>query len=255
MFFPEGLTALPDISAIIATAKKQGYKDIGSLACAEAPQCELANTLIKSLATKDGLNYAYGGLVSSTAPNYTANCLAAKGAGAKLLVLLIATADLGNKIADDCARQNYKPGWFIPGEAIGTGYLTKAFNNTYNAVGVQPWFSKDPTMKDFHAAMKKYAKGVNIDKADLPMNSVDAWASGLMLQKAVELSGATGVPTTADILAGLAKFDNETLGGVTGGLSYSDPENKNQYCYFTILIKNQKFTLPDGAKPSCVAKT
>jgi branched-chain amino acid transport system substrate-binding protein len=255
MFFPEGLTAIPDISAIIATAKKQGFKDIGSLACAEAPQCELANTLIKSLATKDGLNYAYGGLVSSTAPDYTANCLAAKGAGAKLLVLLIATADLGNKIADDCARQNYKPGWFIPGEAIGTGYLTKAFNNTYNAVGVQPWFSKDPSMKDFHAAMKKYAKGVNIDKADLPMNSVDAWASGLMFQKAVELSGATGVPTTADVLAGLAKFNNETLGGITGGLSYSDPENKNQYCYFTILIKNQKFTLPDGAKPSCVAKT
>ena len=63
------------------------------------------------------------------------------------------------------------------------------------------------------------------------------------------------MPTTADILAGLAKFDNETLGGITGGLSYSDPENKNQYCYFTILIKNQKFTLPDGAKPSCVAKT
>ena len=62
------------------------------------------------------LTYSYGGLVSSTAPDYTANCLAAKGAGAKLLVLLIATADLGNKIADDCARQNYKPGWFIPGK-------------------------------------------------------------------------------------------------------------------------------------------
>ena len=110
-------------------------------------------------------------------------------------------------------------------------------------------------MKDFHAAMKQYAKSVNIDKADLPMNSVDAWASGLMLQKAVELNGGTGVPTSADILAGLAKFNNETLGGITGGLSYSDPTNKNQYCYFTILIKNQKFTLPAGAKPSCVAKT
>ena len=110
-------------------------------------------------------------------------------------------------------------------------------------------------MKDFHAAMKKYAKGVNIDEADLPMNSVDAWASGLMFQTAVELSGATGVPTTADILAGLAKFSNETLGGVTGGLTFSDPTDKNQFCYFTILIKNQKFTLPDGEKPSCVSKT
>ena len=255
MFFPQGLTAIPNITAIIDTTKRLGFKNIGSLASAEAAQCAAANGLIKSLSEKADLDYAYGGLVSSTAPDYTANCLAAKDADAKLLVLLIATADQGNKIADDCARQNYKPGWFIPGEAIGSGYLTKAFNNTYNAVGVQPWFSKDATMKDFHAAMKKYAKGVNIDEADLPMNSVDAWASGLMFQTAVELSGATGVPTTADILAGLAKFSNETLGGVTGGLTFSDPTDKNQFCYFTILIKNQKFTLPDGEKPSCVSKT
>jgi branched-chain amino acid transport system substrate-binding protein len=255
MFFPEGLTAIPDITAIIDTTKRLGFKNIGSLACAEAAQCAAANGLIKNLSEKANLDYAYGGLVSSTAPDYTANCLAAKEADAKLIVLLIATADQGNKIADDCSRQNYTPGWFIPGEAIGSGYLTKAFNGTYNAVGVQPWFSKDKTMKDFHAAMKKYAKGVNIDEADLPMNSVDAWASGLMFQKAVELSGATGVPTTADVLAGLAKFNNETLGGVASGLTYSDPANKNQYCYFTILIKNEKFTLPDGAKPSCVSKT
>ena len=46
----------------------------------------------------------YGGLVSSTAPDYTANCLAAKDADAEMLMLLIATADTGRKIADDCAR-------------------------------------------------------------------------------------------------------------------------------------------------------
>jgi branched-chain amino acid transport system substrate-binding protein len=252
MFYPQAITAIPQITALVAIAKQAGYKKLGSLACAEAAQCKLANDLMKSLAAKGGIGYAYGGLVSSTAPDYTATCLAAKDAGADILALLIATADQGNKIANDCARQNYKPGWLIPGEAIGPGYLkTNAFNNAYNAAGVQPWFSKDPTMKDFHAAMKKYTK-INFQKDDEPLTAPDAWVSGLMFQKAVELSGAKGVPTTADILKGLSLFNNETLGGVAGGLSYPNLGSKNVYCYFTIKIKKQKFTLPNGARTSCI---
>jgi len=252
VFYPQGITAIPDINALIAIAAKAGYKKIGSLACSEASQCAAANALVKGQSTKGGLDYVYGGLVSSTAPDYTANCLAAKDAGAAILMLLIPTADEGNKIADDCARQNYKPAWIIPGEAIGSGYLkTNAFNNTFNAAGVLPWFAKDPAMKDFNAAMKKYTD-INFKTAEEPLLADDAWVSGLMLQKAVELSGSTGVPTSADLLAGLAKFNNETLGGLAGGLTYTNLQNKNQGCYFTIKIKKQKFTLPNGSKPDCV---
>jgi branched-chain amino acid transport system substrate-binding protein len=252
MFYPQGITAIPDITALVAIANKAGYKKMGSLACSEASQCAAANALVKGLSAKGGLDYVYGGLVSSTAPDYTANCLAAKDAGADILMLLIPTADEGRKIADDCARQNYKPAWIIPGEAIGAGYLkTNAFNNAFNAAGVLPWFSKDPAMKDFKAAMKKYTD-INFTTAEEPLNADDAWVSGLMLQKAVELGGTTGVPTSADILAGLAKFSNETLGGLAGGLTFTNLQNKNQGCYFTVQIKKQKFTLPNGSKPDCV---
>jgi branched-chain amino acid transport system substrate-binding protein len=253
MFYPQGITAIPNITALVAIAKKAGYKNLGSLACAEAAQCAAANTLVKNLSAKGGVEYVYGGLVSSTAPDYTANCLAAKDAHADILMLLVATADTGSKIADDCARQNYKPAWILPGEAIGAGYLkSNSFNNTFNAAGVLPWFSKDPALKDFKAAMKKYTD-VDLDSSDEPLTADDAWVSGLMFQKAVELSGVTGVPTSADILTGLSKFENETLGGLAGGLTYTNPENKNQGCYFTIKIKRQKFTLPDGSTPACVA--
>lgn len=253
MFYPQGITAIPDITALVAIAKKAGYKKMGSLACSEASQCAAANALVKSLSAKGGVDYVYGGLVSSTAPDYTANCLAAKDAGADIVMLLIPTADEGRKIADDCARQNYKPAWIIPGEAIGAGYLkTNAFNNAFNAAGVLPWFSKGPALKDFKAAMKKYTN-INFTTAEEPLNANDAWVSGLMFQKAVELSGVTGVPTSADILSGLAKFNNETLGGLAAGLTYTNLQDKNQGCYFTIQIKKQKFTLPDKSTPACVA--
>ena len=255
MFYPQGITAIQQLNAIIQTTKDQGFQNIGSLACAEATQCGAANKLLESLAEDAGLPYVYGAVVSSTAPDYTASCLAAKDAGAKMIVLLVASADQGTKIADDCARQDFSPAWFVPGEAISSGYLSsKSFNNTYNTSPIQPWFSKDPTMKDFHAAMKKYAKGVDLDDPNtMPLTAGDAWASGLMLEKAVELSGATGAPTTADILAGLAKFDNETLGGFAAGLTFTDVSDKTVGCYFTILIKKQKLTLPNGAAPSCLS--
>ena len=88
-----------------------------------------------------------------------------------------------------------------------------------------------------------------------PLTATDAWVSGLMFQEAVKLSGATGIPTSADILAGLKQFKNETLGGMAAGLTYTDPTNKTEGCYFTIKIVNQKFTLPNGATPACVPAT
>jgi branched-chain amino acid transport system substrate-binding protein len=253
MFFPQGLTALPDISSLIDTAKAAGYKQIGSIACAEAVQCSGANTLLESLSKKSGLGYVYGGVISSTAPDYTATCLAAKDKNAQALVLLLATADTGSKLVNDCARQGYHPSVILPGEAIGAGYLkTTSFNHALNNSPVEPWFSTDKSMSDFNTAMNKYAKNVNLNHADLPLAAVDAWVSGLMLQRAVQLSGTTGLPTTTDILAGLAKFQNETLGGMTGGLTFANPTSKDQYCYFTIEIKSQKFTLPNGITPKCV---
>ncbi|HEY1829489.1 MAG TPA: ABC transporter substrate-binding protein [Acidimicrobiales bacterium] len=252
MFFPQGMTAIPQLTAIVQSAKKLGYKTIGSLACSESAQCAEANAFLKPLADKGGVQYVYGGLVSSTAADYTASCLAAQQAGAKSIVLLVPTAAEGQTIAGDCARQGYKPAYIIPGEAIGPGYLKlAAFDNGINNAPTQPWFSTAPDMKTFHEAMKKYTN-INFKTVEEPMDAVDAWVSGLMFQEAVKLSGATGVPTSQDILTGLSKFNDQTLGGMTGGLTFNDPTNKSEGCYFTVVIKKQQFTLPGGSTPSCV---
>ena len=145
----------------------------------------------------------------------------------QILELLIPTASEGTKIVEDCARQNYHPAWIIPGEAIGPGYLTtSSFNKTFSGAVTQPWFSKAPVMANFDAAMKKYTK-INLNTVEEPLLATDAWASGLMLQKAVELSGATGLPTSAEILAGLAKFDNQTLGGFGTPTTSPTPRTKS----------------------------
>jgi branched-chain amino acid transport system substrate-binding protein len=255
MFFPEGLTLLQGIESLALSAKTLGLTTIGSMACSEAAQCASANVLTKAVFGAAGITDVYGGLVSSTATDYTANCLAAEQKGAKGLVLYVPTASEGQVIAGDCQRQNYSPAYVIPGEAIGAGYLqSSAFNNAFASALSLPWFSTAPAIADFDAAMKQYAPSLDLTSANTqePLTATDAWVSGLMFQQAVKLSGVTGIPTSADIVAGLEKFKNETLGGMSAGLTFGNPTNKAQGCFFTIQIKSQKFTLPKGTTPTCL---
>jgi branched-chain amino acid transport system substrate-binding protein len=258
MFYPEGLTAIQDMTSLALSAREQGISKVGSLACSEAAQCAAANGLAKAVFDGAGMSDVYGGLVSSTATDYTASCIAAEQTGAKALILLVPTASEGQVIAGDCQRQNYTPSYIIPGEAIGAGYLaTAAFNNAFTSAPTLPWFSTAPAMSDFNAAMKEYAPSLNLNSRSVqePLTATDAWVSGLMFQQAVKLSGATGIPTSADILAGLKKFKDETLGGMAAGLTFTDPTNKTEGCFFTIKIVKQQFTLPNGATPACVPAT
>jgi branched-chain amino acid transport system substrate-binding protein len=258
MFYPEGLTAIQDMASLALTSRTLGIAKVGSLACSEASQCAAANALAKAIFGQAGISDVYGGLVSSTATDYTANCLTAEQKGVKALILLVPTASEGQVIAGDCQRQSYTPSYIIPGEAIGAGYLASAaFNNAFTSAPTLPWFSASPAISDFHQALKEYAPSLNLSSSSVqePLTATDAWVSGLMFQQAVKLSGATGIPTSADILAGLAKFKDETLGGMAAGLTFTKPANKTESCYFTMQIKNQQFTLPNGATPTCLPAT
>jgi len=253
MFYPQSNTQIEGVTAIVTTAKKLGIQRLGSVACAEAVQCSQANAFIKLLATQQGIDTTYQAVVSSTAADYTANCLAAQSAKTQMMVLLIPTADEGNKIATSCAQQNYHPEWWVPGEAIGPGYLTTpSFENTYNSSGTQPWYSTEAATADYHAAMAKYTT-INFKTVEEPLLAPDAWASGLMLQEAVKLSGATGLPTSADIVAGLQKFTKDTLGGFVGPLTFTNPAAKVANCFYVTQIKNQKFVMANGGQYLCNA--
>ena len=250
VFFPAGGTFIEGATITLAIAKNFGFKHYGAVFCAEAAQCKLAIAFLKARAGAVGIDFAYGGTVSSSAADYTATCLAAKDAGVDVMELGVATYDTGLNIAKSCDRQGYHPAWIIPGEAISNKYLgSPLFNNAFGSPADLPWFADVPANADFKAAMAE-AK-LDLTTSDLPLTATDAWAAGLLFQKAVQLSGVTGVPTSADILAGLTKVSNETLGGFVPPLTFTTPTSKPVPCFFVLRIQNQKFTLPQGAQVAC----
>jgi len=252
MFFPQGASFLGNSGADVAYIKQIGLKKAGIIGCSGVVQCTEEVTFFKQLSQAAGIDMVYGANPSNNAPDYTATCLAAQSAGAQILVLGIATATEGNTIAQDCARQNYKPDWIIPGEAIGPGYLNSSFENAFNFSLTSPWYSTAPVMADYHSAMSQYTK-INFSTVEEPLLATDAWASGLMLEKAIQLSGQTGMPTSADVLAGLQKFNKETLGGFIAPVTFTDPTNKVGNCFFVTMIKNSAFVQGNNGQADCPA--
>ena len=100
--------------------------------------------------------------------------------------------------------------------------------------------------------MKQYAPSLDLTSASTqePLTATDAWVSGLMFQQAVKLSGVTGIPTSADIVAGLEKFKNETLGGMSIGACLRQPyEQRPRAASSPSRSRARKFTLPNGTYP------
>jgi branched-chain amino acid transport system substrate-binding protein len=246
-FFMSGVDVIGGVGSAPLASKQNGYKSYAAVLCSELAACAQAIPLEKTGADKAGITFAGGFLASNTAANYTSQCVELKKAGADIVSL---AGPNPVRMKQDCDRQGYSPEWFLPSSAL-TVQSAKDLGNALSTVEVFPWFYDGPETKDFHDAMTQY--GGFDEKNDSEVSAL-AWVAGLMFQKAVELSGATGVPTSADLFKGLNLFNGETLGGLTGPLTFGDPRPNGgrNLCYFTAQYKDGAFSAPQGLKSSCL---
>jgi branched-chain amino acid transport system substrate-binding protein len=247
-FFQSGTDLITTVYNQPFGAKAAGYKSLAAVYCTEQAPCATALQLLKSGADKAGIDLSFTGLAAIDAPSYTAQCLQIKDAGSDIIALGGPNAE---KFKQDCARQGVKAAWLLPA-SIFTVAASKTLGQVLAPVQDFPWFYNGPEAKDFHEAMTKYG---HISDAQESMAVPISWVSGVMFQRAIELSGATGLPTTQDVFNGLNKFNNETLGGLAPPLTFGNPrpDNGRVPCYFVAQYKKSKFSLVGGTlKPQCL---
>jgi branched-chain amino acid transport system substrate-binding protein len=81
---------------------------------------------------------------------------------------------------------------------------------------------------------------------------VQFWAAGLLLTAAGEAAGLkSGAVTSAELIKGLYKIKNDTLGGLTPPLTFHKGVPNPVDCWFYQGTKDGKFTTPFGLKPVC----
>ena len=240
----------------IDAAKKVGAGTMGEFYCAEAATCQEGVAPFEATAKKVGENVGYVTQVSFSAPNYDAQCLAAKQAGVEALTVADAVSVV-EAVANDCLKQGYTPWQIALDGAVAESFQTAPglSNHFIGSEPDLPFFStQTPAAKLMDTILKKYADKTTLESPNYNEQATQMYLSGPLLATAVKDSGAgsSKTITSADIKKGLYSFHNETLGGMAPPLNYKKGQPNPIDCWYWIRIQQGKFTTPYGVKPVCV---
>jgi branched-chain amino acid transport system substrate-binding protein len=242
-FFPSGTTVLSGIYGYMEAAKAAGATSYGLVYCSEVPACKQAVPVSQGYAKQLGMSFPNPIAASLSASNYTAQCLAMKQAHANALD---SAGPPVQKMADDCAQQDYHPIYPAGSGTWQNNYLRDPnLNGTITGDTVEvPWFYKGPQTATFDAA-----EGSVLAATNYPYNVSTTYAAALLFATALAHAGAN--PTTSDLYNGLYAMHGETLGGYAPPLTFTQGKPTTVNCFFVISIKNGQFVAPNGATPTC----
>ncbi len=255
-FFAPGQTLDDYETNFVDAAKKVGAKSIAELYCAESPDCQEAVAPLKSAAAAAKLPLPYVAQISASAPNYTAQCLAAQQAGVQGLIIADAV-EVVQSVMKDCVAQGYTP-YAISLDGAVSKSFTSAPGLSNKLIGSEPdipfFVTSTPAAKTMINAFNKYEPGL-VSNVNYGEEVTQAWISGMLFSAAAKAGkvGVNGTPTAAQLTNGLYSLHGETLGGLAPPLTYKKGVPNPVDCWYWIATKNGKFTTPYGLKPVCPA--
>ena len=250
MYFPQASSSYAVIYTGLAAAANQtmanGKKKLGGLFCAEAQPCRDAERLFGESAEDFGFDYVYQAKVSLAQPDYTGECLAARRAGVEVLFPAVDINSV-SRLASSCARQGFRPTYAIMvSQATDAQRLDPNLDGMVGTSNVFPYFQSDtPATQEFQRARATYG-------ADLTngIGLATGWTSGKLLEKAA--AGIGEPPTSEAILRGLWSLKEDTLGGLTHPLTFTENQNaKFVQCWYNVKIENKQWQVPDGFQMHC----
>ena len=253
-FYPEGTTEDASLAGVVHVAKEAGVKKLSIFYCAAVVTCLQSLPIFSAVGKQVGTPVVYKAAISTTAPNYTAPCVASQQAGADGVMAGQVSA-INVVIAKDCVQQGYHPIYITQGagygalEASATGLKT----NLWSEFDDIPEFAKTPGVQTMNAALDKYYPGLRKNAQLYQQLDVEAWEAGLLLETAAKAGGLTAsqTPSSAEVLKGLNSLTAVTLGGMAPPLTFKADQAHVIKCWFVGHIKNGVASVANGAKVTC----
>ena len=253
-FYPEAQTNDSAIDAVFSVAKAAGATNLANVYCAESPICAQSVPAFKATGQRVGLPVVYNAEISGTAPNYTAQCVAADQKGVKSVFIGDASAIIV-RVATDCTRQGYTPiylqemgGWGL-NEATAPGLK----NTLWLESPAIPFVASTPAVQAANAAMDKYYPGVRENNNLFVEDAFTLWTSGVLLVDAVKAGGltASATPTAAEVTTGLAALKGDTLDGMAPPLTFTPGKPHTVDCWFTARVQGGVTSVQDNGQVTC----
>jgi branched-chain amino acid transport system substrate-binding protein len=250
MFFPQASNDVALYRTIVQSVGTQavarGKTKVGTLVCVEIPGCAQTEQLFSDSAAKLGYQHVYKGRTSLAQPDFTAECLAARNAGAEVLFILLDPNSI-SRVSGGCVRQGFKPTFAASAQGIFHDMKKDPnLDGLLTSSPVFPFFQGDtPATREFQDARAEFGQ-----KYELAPNLTLGWVAGKLAEKAgAKLSEP---PTSASLLAGLWAIRNDNLNGLTQPLTFLENQPpKPVVCWFNITIKSQEWRSPDNSQLHC----
>jgi branched-chain amino acid transport system substrate-binding protein len=258
-FYPEGQTNDSSIVAVVATAKAAGATNIGLLYCAEAPVCQQGVPAVKAAGKSAGVPDVFNAEIAATAPNYTAQCVAAKQGHVASVFIGHSSAVIA-RLGDDCARQGYSPIYVTEGEGYAAVLQSAqgVKDNLWSPYNDLPfWDSSNPSVQQMNAAIDKYYPGLRTNAQLFSELSAMSWPSGILLEDAIKAGGLgpSDTPSAAEIVKGLESLHGDTLQGWAPPLTFTTGKPHPVSCWFTAHMTGGVPQLVNGNKVTCANST
>jgi branched-chain amino acid transport system substrate-binding protein len=252
-FYPEGQTTDDGTYSWVETAKTAGATNIAFLYCAESPSCAEGVPLIKKVGAAVGVPDIYNAEIAGTAPNYTAQCLAAKQAGVTSINIGQSGA-VAARVTENCSVQGYYPIYAQGGEAWDNTLASAQGmkQNSWWAFEDLPYWASGPEVDAMNTAVDKYYPGLRTS-SNWNEGAAETWASGILLRDAVKAGGltASATPSPAEIAQGLDSLKGDTLDGWSPPLTFHAGQLHIVDCWFTARLQNGTPSLTNGGRVTC----
>jgi branched-chain amino acid transport system substrate-binding protein len=250
MFFPQASSGLAlvynSIAGVATHVVPQGKTKVAFLNCQEAQYCTDADRIWPQIAGQFGFTVVSRARASLAQPDFSAECLGAKNAGAQVLIMAMDSNSVG-RVAASCARADFHPVFsWASTVTLDRHKDDPNLEGSVIPVPLEPWFLTDkPVVKEFQDALGRYAAGV------LPSGSSEnGWVAGKLFEKAA--AGITGKPTSDAVLAGLWSLRGDNLSGFTYPITFTRDQKATQVnCWYTVVIGKNAFTSPDDGQIHC----
>jgi branched-chain amino acid transport system substrate-binding protein len=237
--------AVIDMSAV--AAKQDGATKVAMVACAEIDSCSSAEPEFQ--ATVKALGMQYGGLikVSSSAPDYTSECVQMMQDKVDYVFTAIQEAGTVN-LWNSCADQGFTGKFVSSTSAVCCNLLKIDGLRLVGSINAFPWWVDDAPVAQFRDAMS--AAGLSEDDY-ASSTATGAWSGLQLLAKAS--AGLPEAPTKEDVLDGLYSLKDETLDGLLAPVTFTRGQPAPpRDCFWLLTYENQKLSNPlGGLKYAC----
>ncbi|MDO8364655.1 MAG: ABC transporter substrate-binding protein [Actinomycetota bacterium] len=224
-------------------AQAAGATVLAVAACAEVEACSQAGPVFDATAAAVGLVSKGSVKVSSTATDYSAECIQWINDGVDF-IQISGGVSLAEGLYNSCTDQGYTGIWGASAGSVSGKIITIEGITLAGGLNAFPWFVDDPLVQEYRDTLT--AAGISDDGINDP-TATGLWSVLQLFAKAN--ASLVDEPTAADTLANMYTIEDETLGGLIAPTTFYEDQpgpEKARNCFWPYILKDGEMTNPLG---------